>query len=179
MLNHKSILIFIAVLFGLAGTQSVLAQTDIYMEVPDIAGESNHKDHRDWIDLDSFFYPVEQVQRNSTGRSRTRSRAVVGPVLIGKQGDAASVYLNLATLQGKSFDQIVIEITDGSTLKFRYEFSNVVFTSYSHEANAGGTGSDETVGMQFESIRVLYIETNDDGSESDEHEIEYDIAAGV
>ena len=178
MLINKTIMTLVAVLLGLAGTPSLLAQTDIFMEVPDIAGESHDKEHQGWIDLDSFYYPVERDQRETTGRGRARGRAVVGPVVIGKQGDVASVYLNLATLQGKSFDEIVIEITDGSKLKFRYVFSNVVFTSYTHEAKEGDVGTDESVGMQFENIQVLYIETNEDGSAGDEHEIEYDIVAG-
>ncbi len=179
MLSHKAILTIIAVLLGLAVTQSALAETDIFMEVPNMAGESKDNDHEGWIDLSSFYYSVEQAQKNSTGRGRSRGRAVVGPVIIGKYGDAASVYLNLATLQGRNFDRVVVEITDESTLAFRYEFRNVVFVSYAHEASEGGVGSDETVGMRFESIRVLYIEPNDDHSEGDEHEIEYDIAPGA
>ena len=37
----------------------------------------------------------------------------------------------------------------------------------------------ERVGMAFERIRVVYVETGDDHSAGDEHEIEYDVARGV
>jgi hypothetical protein len=36
MLNHKMILIIVALLLGFTCTPSVFAQTDIFMEVPDI-----------------------------------------------------------------------------------------------------------------------------------------------
>jgi type VI secretion system secreted protein Hcp len=37
----------------------------------------------------------------------------------------------------------------------------------------------ERVGVVFERIRVLYVETRDDQPAGDEHEIEYDVARGV
>ena len=179
MLIHKAILIIVVVLLGLTGTQSALAQIDIFMEVPDIVGESESKGYERWIDVVDFHYPVKQEQRATTARGRSRSLPVVGPVMVGKLGDAASVYLNLATLLGKNFTQVVVEITNGSILKFRYVFTNAVFTSYTHEANEGNSKTQETVGINFESIRVQYFETDDNGELIDEHEIEYDIVKGV
>lgn len=179
MKTHKWMLTIVALLFGFTGTQSVLAQTDIFMEVPDIAGESRSKGYERWIDVVNFHYPVVQEKVSASGRGRSRSAPVVGPVIVGKLGDAASVYLNLATLQGRTFDVIVVEITDGSILKFRYEFSNAVLVSYTHDANEGDPDTEESVGISFEKIRVIYFETDDNGSLIAEHEIEYDVAGGV
>jgi len=179
MHTHKVILTIVAVMFGFAGTQSALAQTDIFMEVPDIPGESTGKGHERWIDVVNFHYAAMQEQVSNSGRGRSRSSAVVEPVIVGKMGDAASVYLNLATLQGKSFDEIVVEITDGSILKFRYVFTNAVFVSYTHDAEEDNEGTEESVGISFETIRVIYYETDDNGGVISEHEIEYDVAAGV
>lgn len=89
------------------------------------------------------------------------------------------MYLNLATFQGRNFDDVVVEIYDGEVLKFRYTFTNVVFTKYAQDMSDGAERIDETVEFVFEGVSALYIETGDDQNSGDEHEITYDIAAGV
>ncbi|GEM_PF-872585 len=167
---------------GLFIAPSAFAQLKAFIKIPDIPGESKRANREDWIDLASFSYPVIREESAQVGRGRARSRATVGPVMVGKWGDSASVYINLATLQGKVFDEVVVEILqdtgEASLLKFRYTFENVTFTSYTSEMSDGGL-VEESFGMVFEALRVLYVETNDDHSAGDEHEIEYDIAAGV
>jgi hypothetical protein len=89
MLNHKTILLIVTALLGFSGIQSALAQTDMFMEVPDIPGESDSKGYVGWFDVVNFHYHAEQEARATSGRGRSRSASVVDPVIVGKLGDAA------------------------------------------------------------------------------------------
>ncbi|KAA9130173.1 type VI secretion system tube protein Hcp [Marinihelvus fidelis] len=183
MVKLQPLLFSFTLFTGLALAPGAFADVSAYIYIPDIPGESNVSQKEGWIDLASFHYPVIREESAQVGRGRARGRAEVGPVMMGKWADSASVYINLATLQGKVFDEVIVEIyqDSGETrhLQFRYTFRNVTFTSYTSEMATGGERVHETFGMTFEELRVLYIELDDDHSAGDEHEIEYDIAAGV
>jgi type VI secretion system secreted protein Hcp len=164
-------------LTGLGLATPAVAQITAYLEIPDIPGESAHQGHESWIDLASFYYPVVRQSSAPSGSARSRSVPVVGPVELGKWADAASVYLNLATLQGRTFSRIVVEIFKDGELQLRYRFENVKFVSYTQQAQHGDERVTESLALTFERIHVLYVEPANDQSAGDEHELEYDVTA--
>jgi type VI secretion system secreted protein Hcp len=58
--------------------------------------------------------------------------------------------------------------------------TNVIISSYEMlPTDADGLMIEENVSLSFEEIKILYTVQADDHSKGDEHEIEYDVAAGV
>lgn len=160
-----------------------------YMLVPDVAGESVRAEHEDEIDVHSIDWSIAQGTAAQVGRGRSQSRAQVGSVNIGKFYDASSPYLALACMQGKSFDEIVISVRkDSGDVHLDYlkiTMTNVTITSYGMlPSSKSDVASDslvieERVCLTCEKIAILYTVQADDHSAGDEHEIEYDISAGV
>jgi type VI secretion system secreted protein Hcp len=157
-----------------------------YMKIDDIKGESKRADHEDEIDIFGVRWGASQTSSASTGSGRTRGRAVVQDVMLHKYYDAASPYLALACMQGKSFAEIVIAVRkDSGEAHLDYlivTLSNVIISSYTMEGSGPKESDDdmivETVALSCEKIGVKYTVQADDHSAGDEHEIEYDLIAG-
>lgn len=157
-----------------------------YMKIDDIKGESKRADHEDEIDVFGVRWGASQTSSASTGSGRTRGRAVVQDVTLHKYYDAASPYLALACLQGKSFPEIVIAVRkDSGEAHLDYliiTLTNVIISGYSMDGSGPKDSDDdmivETVGLSCEKIGVKYTVQADDHSAGDEHEIEYDLVAG-
>ncbi len=154
-----------------------------FLKIPDIPGESVRADHEDEIDIHSIDWGVSRQQSAATGSGRSRSRADVRSVSLGKFYDASSPYLALACMQGKSFDEIVISLRkdsgDAHLDYLRITLSNVVISGYDVNTPPEGSQLADTVRLSFEKINILYIVQADDHSAGDEHEIEFDVFAGV
>ncbi len=157
-----------------------------YLKIPDIDGESKRVGHEDEIEVHGVHWKVAQSARSSRGSGRSRARARVDSLTCYKTTDAASVYLALACLQGKSFSEMVLSVRkDSGEAHLDYliiTMENVGISDF--EMVNDGSDADaeviiEQVGLSFESVKMKYTELADDHSIGVEHEIEFDIAAGV
>ena len=153
-----------------------------YLKLPDVPGESRHVDHEGEIDILSISWGASSPPHQNGG-GRTRALPQVGPVTIGKRFDASSTYLALASLQGKRFAEAVIAFrknTGDAQLDYlRITLSNVLVASYSMSGSTDGGEVRDEAQISFEQIRMVYIAEGDDHSAGNEHEIEFDIVAGV
>ncbi len=89
-------------------------------------------------------------------------------------------------MQGKSFDEVVLTIRkDSGDAHLDYlhiTMTNVIISQYEILGDGErmqGQTIMEDVGLSFENMKIKYTVQADDHSAGDEHEIEYDIAAGV
>jgi type VI secretion system secreted protein Hcp len=157
-----------------------------FLTIPDIPGESQRAHHEGEIAVHGLSWAVEQSGSSRVGRGRRRSRADVSPLQVLKLVDKASPYLALAAMQGKAFDEIVLKVHRGSGEGhldyYTITMENCVLVAVAQE-NIGFEDPldsiEESVSIECENIKLTYVEQSDDGSAGDEHEIEYDIVAGV
>ena len=156
-----------------------------YMQLPDIAGESIANGHEEEIDLHSISWKVAQKSAAKSARGRRSARSEVGAVRLNKFYDAASPYLALAAMQGRSFDEIVLSVRkDSGEEAFDYlkiTLGNALITGYRMLPQDDDDYSliEEEVSISAETINILYTVQADDHTAGAEHEVEYDIAAGV
>ncbi|MCE6950764.1 type VI secretion system tube protein Hcp [Cereibacter sphaeroides] len=156
-----------------------------YLKIEDIKGESKRADHEEEIDLFGASWSVEQASSAATGSGRSRGRAKVNDFHARKWMDAASPYLALACMQGKSFPEMVFMARkDSGEAHLDYlqvTMKNCMISSYSMAQNAPEeAGSDmiaEEIGISFESLTFKYVVQAEDHSAGDEHEVEYDVVA--
>lgn len=157
-----------------------------YLKIGDIAGESQRVDHEDEIDIHDIMWKVEQKSPSQVGRGRARARAKVRPIFLRKFTDAASPYLHLACMQGKAFPDMVLSVRKDSGEAHQDYLVITMENVTISKVEKLGTGEDsgdqrieEVIGLVFEKVTYKYTVQNDDHSAGDEHEITYDIAAGV
>lgn len=174
----------IIILLSLFAVTSSVALAAIYVKIPDIDGESERAGYEGWIEVTGLQQHIYRDTTGRTGRARTRAVATVEPFDIIKELDKSSPYLTLAVLQGKVFSEVEIHFTSdigreqGSAAFLKYTLSNVAVVAYEFSADEEARPR-ESFSLNFEKIKIVYIEQADDGSAGDEHEITYDIAAGV
>ncbi|SPH18699.1 hypothetical protein DEA8626_02241 [Defluviimonas aquaemixtae] len=158
-----------------------------YLKVPDIDGESKRDGHEGEIDVFGVSWSASQSASAATGSGRTRGRASLTDFVVHKWYDAASPYLHLACLKGKSFDEIVFmarkDSGDAHLDYLTVTLSKCIITSYAM-SQSGPEESDsdmimETVSFSCEQLNVKYVVQADDHSGGDEHEMEYDVVAGA
>lgn len=153
-----------------------------YLKLPDIDGESRRADHEGEIDIVGTDWSMAQPSTQQIGSGRVRSRASIEPITLTKFYDAASPYISLACMQGKSFDEAVISFRkDSGDSHLDYltiTLTNVAITAYKINAGPSDEEITELVTLAFEKINVKYTVQADDHSAGDEHEIEYDLSAG-
>lgn len=161
-----------------------------YLKVPDIDGESKRAEHEEEIDFHGVKWGITRAHSSSSGSGRTQSSATINELIITKYVDAASVYLAMATLQGISFDEIILYVRkDSGDTHLDYlkiTMSKCVFTNYSI-LNDGSMSNDgraselieEQLGIVFEKINYIYTVQEDDHSAGAEHEQEFDVVAQV
>jgi type VI secretion system secreted protein Hcp len=157
-----------------------------FLRIDDINGEAKTADHEGEIDVKGVTWRVARAKSVQVGRGRRKARAKVGSLICFKETDAASPYLALACMQGKSIPEATLALRkDSGETHLDYleiKLTNVSVSSF----GMGNDGTDaddgvvtERVALSFEKISVIYTVQADDHSAGDEHEIEYDVAAGV
>ncbi len=156
-----------------------------FLKIDDIPGESHSTGHEEEIDVHALRWGVEHTVRAQVGRGRARARADVDQLALHKFYDAASPYLFLACAQGKSFAEMTLAVRkDSGEAHLDYliiTMENVVIADVemSNTDDSETEEIHEVVKLAFENVTIKYITLSDDHSAGDEHEITYDIAAGV
>lgn len=161
-----------------------------YLKIDDIDGESLRAEHEDEIDVHDVLWSIKNSGSSKSGSGRKRSRAKFSPLVVRKITDASSPYLALGCMQGKSYAEVILAVekggdAGGSGAHLDYlviTMTNVRFSKF--EVLGVGDGQDserieEELSLVFENVEIKYTIQDDDGAAGDEHEITFDIAAGV
>lgn len=156
-----------------------------FLKIDDIAGESQRIEHEGEIDVHGLRWGAELATRSSRTRGRTRARAQVDNLELRKFYDASSPYLLLACMQGRAFPEMTLAVRrDSGEAHLDYlviTMTNVIIADLEMmDTDDLASGAiEERLAVAFEKVVVKYTIQADDHSPGDEHEIEYDIAAGI
>lgn len=142
---------------GLNSTPNFFSETNIFVHIDGIPGDSEDDRHRDWIEAISYSQSVENsasaVASSSGGGSGERSS--FGDIIIVKNIDCSSPKLYGAVAHSTHISSVIIEcetLCGDPPLKFfEVELENVVISSISFEGM-------ETVGFNFGKIRWTFTE---------------------
>ena len=154
--------------------------TDYFLKIEGIDGESTDNEHKDWIIIESMSSPLS----SSVGAERSRGDVILGDLFVVKELDKSTPLLGEAITKGGHFDKVKIDlvrtVADGSRATYyQYELKNVLVTSY----NIGGSGGEdkltENITLNFEEVKVAYIEFDDDGNNKGTVEATWKIEEGT
>lgn len=133
-----------------------------------------------WISLLSFDWGVTQPEAGASGQSRRRGSAVVEDVTISMEYEKSSPKLQEASLTGKVIPKVDVYLTkqvpctpeprDGipeagelcEVAYLKYEFKNVLVSSYQTSWAEPDEIPEVVTGNNFEEITVTYTEYDDD-----------------
>ncbi len=148
--------LFVALTVIVAGTT---AHAAIYIQIPDVKGESRETNNDQWVDVLSVSWGAHKPGEGLTGQSRRRGAAVVEDVTLTIEYEKASPKLQESCLQGEVIPKLeILETSNGGDRipYFQWVLTNPRVTSY--EVN-GGAGNDVVaVTLNFEEFKVTYHE---------------------
>lgn len=148
------------------GANSASAASRYYLQIDDIRGESTERSHRDWIDVDSFYWGItNSAPVGGTGGGRPRGAAVGSPLTWTQGLDQSVPKLFTGLASGKAYPRATLEVEtigDSPAVYFQMDFRNVRLTSL----NLSGTGDAEGAAgaLVYETLTMTYRPRNEDGS---------------
>ena len=156
---------------------------DAYLKVDGIPGECTDDKHKDWVELLSFNYGMDQPVHSQTSAMGAMSavRVNVHPVRVTKLIDFSSPKLYVACCSGQHIPNVVIEVCRAGGDKQKYleiKMNDALVSS----VNTGGAarGEDiptEEVGFNFAKINWTYIKLTKEGKPAGNVAGGWDLAA--
>jgi type VI secretion system secreted protein Hcp len=136
-------------------------ETAAFVKFDGVDGESQDRDHKDWINLLSFRQGQFIPSTGAVGSTRGRAGCVFEEVVLAKELDKSSPKLAEAVCKGQVFSKVTIHLTSvslGGQVYYAYELKNVLVTSYQITGSAAEVRPTEELSLNFEEIKVTYTE---------------------
>jgi len=148
--------------FGM-GANSASAASTYYLQIDGIQGESTERDHRDWIDVGSFYWGI--TNSAAVGDRGPRGAAVGSPLSWTQNLDRSVPQLFGGVASGKHYKDAKLEVQsigESPAVFFKMDFRTVALTSL----NLTGTGDAIRVAsaLVYEMLTMSYRPQNPDGS---------------
>lgn len=149
---------------------------DYFLKIDTIDGESADRDHKDWIDIDSWSWGV--LRPPPQGGGGTVSRPVFQDFSWQQAVDKSIVPLFVGLSTGKQYKEATLDVTSGgvgSTSFFQMVFSGVQATRLLLNG-AGQTGADAA--FNYEKVTLRYRSFDPKGGTGPWIEGSFDLGTG-
>ncbi|MBX7219360.1 MAG: type VI secretion system tube protein Hcp [Blastocatellia bacterium] len=143
---------------------------DAFIKFDGIQGESRDSKHKDWIEVLSYNFSVNQTASisSSSHGSKSAERANFSDFHFTKALDKATPFMAFACASGQHFPKVMIEICraagNDKEVFMRYTLQDVLLTGYSTSGSGGGgegeTIPTENIGITYGKIEWNYIPTD-------------------
>ncbi len=142
---------------------------DMFLKLDGVTGESQDKDHKEWIDIFSFSLGLNNAGAGHYGGGSGAGKATISDISLSKLVDKASATLYKFCFNGKHIDtgKIVCRKAGGdSALEYlKYDLDEVFVTNVSTSDSAGGGGTaQESISLNFSKIKMTYEMQSAEGS---------------
>lgn len=145
--------------------------SNIFLQHPDIKGETSDKNHIGCIDVEDFEWGVGRkiTSATSTQGDRESTNAVISDLIFTKWMDKSSPYLFIETLCGRG-KTLKIYMTktgsgSGSDVFLEYTLENALFSKMEVEAlKASNVRPAEEYHISFTNMSVKYVQYDEDGN---------------
>jgi type VI secretion system secreted protein Hcp len=136
-----------------------MAQTDNFLKIAPLEGESTDKDHKGWFDLKSFNLNVTQSGSMAWGGGGGTGQAHFGdiPITVNVGKHSPEAMLRCAT--GKHFDkaEIICRKAGDTPLDYlKIELTDVMITSYQMNRGFGSEPPTESWNLDYAKISYAY-----------------------
>lgn len=140
---------------GLLALAAPAAEAAGYLKFEGVKGESQDKDHQDWIDVISVDWGATRSTTTRSGQRLKQPRMAAGTVTITKRVDKASPILMMRNASGKHMKKVIVDSNYGGSRAtyLKYELQNVRITSLT----TAGSGDQltETITLSYQKIRAI------------------------
>jgi type VI secretion system secreted protein Hcp len=176
IMRRKNVFLAIAVICLILTATPCAAMFDAYLQIDGIKGESQDKDHKDWIQVLNYNQRVSQPTTSqppsqSAGRSGQSSLPAHGDLTISKLLDKSTPKLFEACSTGKVIKFADIDMVRNGQVYLRVHLENVVISSIiSHSGEPISAVPQEQVSLKSGKITWTYMSPYGGGSSSESYD---------
>lgn len=153
---------------------------DAFLKIDGIPGSSADAKHKDWIEIQSFSWGLENTGSFSGGGGGGAGRAIARDVQFVTNASAASPRLFLACASGRHYQEAFLSVLRAGADQrefYKWRLTEILISSYRAAAD---TGADEVPADQFSvdfrAIEFAFIPDRPDGGADVPVEAGWDFA---
>ncbi len=154
----------------------MLPDSDIFLELADIEGESQDSKHRNEIDLLAAGFGAKATFSRTGGGSGS-GKTNFGPLCITKLLDKSTPKLLDALAKGKHIESALVTFRKAGSAPvefLKYKLEDLIVTSYS--VGSGDSRPYESCSLEYSKIHLEYVEQDDKGGTQPAVVFEWDLA---
>jgi type VI secretion system secreted protein Hcp len=159
------------------------AAFDIFMQIPNIKGESLDEKHPGWIEVMSFSHGISRVDSVAGGGGSTVGKPNHAEVSLMKKLDSSSLPLDLKVNNGEKMSPIVIEFVKASAAApvvfYRVTLYEASITSVSSSGSGGADSLVDSISINYSKIMWQYYPVDANGKVGPVVTSEWDVLKNV
>jgi type VI secretion system secreted protein Hcp len=156
---------------------------DMFLDLPEIPGESQKQDHEgQWDILSWSIGVVQQGSFDVGGKGGGSGKAEFQDVSIVKYVDKATPVILKSCGSGKHFDKATIYVRKAGENPMEYlkvELEHLIISSVQNSGAAAGDLPMESLTMNCAKVTLYYTEQQEDGSKGAQTQGGFDIRVGA
>ncbi len=161
-----------------------MSQTDTFIKIGDLKGESQDSKHTDWIDVLSWNWGMSNHGSGQRGSGSGTGKGDVQDFHFTKTVDTSSTYLGQRLLRGDHFKTVTFETRKAGgestpLVYYKVEFDTVFISGMSFGGMGEGGGFTESITFNFKKFKATYTKQSDTGNAAGSTSLGWDVAQHV
>ena len=155
MKTTRRVLVVLVAVLALASADAVAGG---FLKYEGIDGESKDRQHKGWIDVESWNWGMEQSESMTTRSMRGSSRGNFKGLMVTKKVDSATPRFMRFFAEGTRLREVLFEVSLGGErpATLRMVLTNAQVTSVHIEEAAGEGRPMEHVSISFTKVKVIH-----------------------
>jgi type VI secretion system secreted protein Hcp len=156
-----------------------MAKTNIYLKLDGLNGESMDDEHKDWIEVESWSWGVDNPASFAQGQGGQSTQAHVSAINVVKNCDAASVAMYKACTTGKHIPKgtlSCLKLDGDSRIEYmKVDLTDIMVSNLQWSASGTEHHVHESVGLVFAEFKQAYKLQQDKGTPKGSTEFGYNV----
>jgi type VI secretion system secreted protein Hcp len=156
-----------------------MAKTNIYLKLDGLDGESVDEDHKNWIEVESWSWGVDNPASFAQGQGGQSTQAHVSSLNVVKHCDKASVTLYKDCTTGKHITSgtlSCLKLDGDSRVEYmKVDLTDVMVSSVQWSASGSEHHVHESLGLVFAEFKQTYKLQQDTGSAQGSTEFGFNV----
>jgi len=156
-----------------------MAITNMFLKLNGLDGESMDEDHKDWIEVDSFSWGVDNPSSFAIGQGGQSTQAHISALNIQKHCDKASVSLFKASTTGKHIPDGTLSCMkldgDSRVEYLKIDLTDIMVSGLQWSGSGGEHLVHEHLSLVFAEFKQSYNLQSDEGGAQGATDFGYNI----
>jgi type VI secretion system secreted protein Hcp len=156
-----------------------MAITNLYLKLDGLDGESLDQDHKDWIEIESFSWGVDNPSSFAIGQGGQATQAHISAINLQKHCDKSSVALFKCCTTGKHINSGTLSCMkldgDSRVEYLKVSLTDIMVSGFQWNGSGGEIVVHETVALVFAEFQEAYKLQQDQGSAGGNTDFGYNI----